>query len=404
MLPNYDVIVVGMGPAGGQCARELARQGKKILLVDKIKAFNENSFSSGGAPGSIMQDFALPSSLAGSYWETLRICSTKEKVKWQFPKSTDPILDFEKLREFLAKETSLYGSEYRLGYHYHSHIVMPNGVEVSFKDLKTQEEKKACAEVLVDATGTDRKVINKRPYNKDLAMAITGIEYHIQVDPIIYERFNHSMNFFLGHKWMPQGYAWIFSMAPYQLKVGVVRYFQDHSYVPHASSYQTYLEQLIQFCTDKGSYKITEKHGKTIFYTLGQKDVRYQGPVIAIGDAISAINPLGCEGIRHALASGRLAALAIDKYLNNEIQDFKGYDNALKGYFGKKWFLSELMMKSLFKQKNDHLIDLSVKSFGLMNNEEILDVIFNYRFSHTLKSYFWYFTSQLVNFFVPEQK
>ena len=43
MKMSYDVIVIGAGPAGGQCARELAEKGKKVLLVDKAKNFAINN-------------------------------------------------------------------------------------------------------------------------------------------------------------------------------------------------------------------------------------------------------------------------------------------------------------------------------------------------------------------------
>ena len=34
---EYDVIIVGAGPAGSTCANYLSRAGKKILLIDKEK-------------------------------------------------------------------------------------------------------------------------------------------------------------------------------------------------------------------------------------------------------------------------------------------------------------------------------------------------------------------------------
>lgn len=74
--------------------------------------------------------------------------------------------------------------------------------------------------VLVDATGSDRKVLAK-DYDKTRSCIATGIEYHIQVDQVTDEKYRKSLNFFLGHHWMPQGYAWIFPLAPYQPEFGV---------------------------------------------------------------------------------------------------------------------------------------------------------------------------------------
>ncbi|WP_068469495.1 NAD(P)/FAD-dependent oxidoreductase [Candidatus Protochlamydia phocaeensis] len=395
-MQEYDVVIAGAGPAGGQCARELSNKGYRVFLADRAKSFEENNYSSGGAPKETMTDFDLPEEVVGTYWTVLNVQSTKEKSTWESPSPFGPIFDFDKLRAFLAKKTIEQGGAFRLGCHYQSHETHSHSTIVHFKDLATNEIFSLQTKVLVDATGTERKVLSSHhPYDKNQAMAATGIEYHVQVSPAVYHQFAKSLNFFLGHHWMPQGYAWIFPMASPCLKIGVIRYFQNYNYVNYEPSYKFYLEQLLQFCGSPDAYQILDKHGKTIYYTLGQKDLRYQGPILAIGDAISSINPLGCEGIRHALASGREAAFHIQRYLKGDISNFIDFDRSMNRYFGKKWLFSEMLMKSLFKTKQDERIDQSVKAFGLMSNEEIMDVIFHYRFRHTLKSYFWYSIARL---------
>jgi phytoene dehydrogenase-like protein len=37
-MKNYDVIVIGAGPGGSAAAALLAKEGKKVLLVDKNKS------------------------------------------------------------------------------------------------------------------------------------------------------------------------------------------------------------------------------------------------------------------------------------------------------------------------------------------------------------------------------
>lgn len=381
----FDVVIVGAGPAGGQCARTLSKHGHRVLLIEKAKTFLENNYSSGGSPQSILTDFDLPESVVGTHWNKLNIHSSRADANWTSPSPLGPILNFDALRVFLSKEACQHGATLHLDCHYLNHRILTHGVEISLKDCATSDVFNVTSTVLVDATGSERKVF--APQNKKETISATGIEYHVQVDKDIYEQYAHSMNFYLGHQWMPQGYAWIFPKSQNQLKVGIIRYFQNKQYVPHLPSYKPYLEKILGRC---GDYEIIDKHGKTIQYSTKQNDRRYEGPVIAIGDAISAINPLGWEGIRHGMASGQFAAHAIDRYLKREINDFKSYDRDLKHYFGMKWRLSELMMSFLFKNKKDTNIDAAVECFSLMNNDQIMDVIFNYRYHHTLKSFFFY--------------
>jgi digeranylgeranylglycerophospholipid reductase len=395
-MKKYDVVIIGGGPAGGQCARELTQAGFKVLIADKAKSFLENNYSSGGAPLTIMADFNLPDSIVGTYWNTLRINSTKARATWTATSPFGPVIDFDKLRTFVVEEAKRNGGEFQLSCQYQSHQVYSHCIEVYLKDLGSSTIYPVQATVVVDATGTERKVLAQQHYDKDQAIAATGIEYHVEVENSSYQKYSKALNFFLGHHWMPQGYAWIFPMAPstFTLKVGVIRYFQNKNYVPYEPSYKPYLERLLALC---GSYKIKDKHGKTIYYTERQKDLRYRGPIIAIGDAISSVNPLGWEGIRHAMMSGRFAARTIQSYLKGEVKDLSSYDQALHQYFGQKWFFSEKFMNHLFKMTKDSLIDRSVISFSAMSNEEIIKVIFNYQFRYTLKSYFWYFLSRLMH-------
>jgi flavin-dependent dehydrogenase len=47
-MEEYDVIVAGAGPAGGNCAKELAETGYDVLLLERSKIIGEPNFSSGG--------------------------------------------------------------------------------------------------------------------------------------------------------------------------------------------------------------------------------------------------------------------------------------------------------------------------------------------------------------------
>lgn len=393
----FDAVIAGAGPAGGQCARELASCGRKVLLIEKAASFLENNFSSGAAPLEVMQDFALPTSIVGSYWNQFAISSSNEMTSWRAASPLGVVLEFEKLRAFLAEEAVGKGAEFRLGCSYLSHVVVgPRHVKVLLKDRATGEEFTIETQVLVDATGSERRLFGLP--ESQLVVGATGIEFHLQVDPKIYDSFANRLHFFLGHKWMPQGYGWIFPKAPGELKVGIVRYFQDQNIVPHEPSYRYYLDRLIKRCGPPDAFKLLDRHGKTVHYTYGQKDCRSQGPLVALGDAISTLNPLGCEGIRHALVSGRVAAIEVDRFLKGEVSSFKGYDRQMKSYFGYKWLGSEVMMHSLYKQTQDRALDHLVRNFKLMDTNTLMDVVFRYRFHRALPSYFFTYLARLQDY------
>ncbi|MEC4678207.1 MAG: FAD-dependent monooxygenase, partial [Nitrospirota bacterium] len=118
-MDAFDVVIVGVGPAGAAAARLLSHAGFKVLMLEKELSFSANDFSSGGAPLEILNDFQLPETVVGAYCRQIRISATQESHVWQDENPVALVLDFKKLRTFLAEEalrkdaTLFFGCAYR---------------------------------------------------------------------------------------------------------------------------------------------------------------------------------------------------------------------------------------------------------------------------------------------------
>lgn len=384
------MIIIGAGPAGGQCARELARAGKKVLLVEKARKFSENSFSSAGGPQEIMEAFGLPDTLVGSYWHRLTLFEAENRYVWETPRYRGVILDFTKLRTFLAEEAMAQRAEVMLGWSYQGHADLNGKTAVWFNHPESRETQAFLTKVLVDATGCERKVLLNGNYNKRRAIVGTAIEYLVEVDSQSYQTYASALSIFVGLKWMPQGYAWIFPMQPNQLKVGVGRSFPQESIVPHQKSYRYYLEQLIRDGLKADKLCILDRHGKTLYYTPHRGDLHYEQNVVAIGDSVSTINPLTFEGIRHAMMSGRIAAKHILEFLSGRTSSFKGYVSEIRRYCGIRWLVSEVLMKKIYREPDGKKIHLMLKALKGFTFQEMMDLAFHYSPRKALKFYIGY--------------
>ncbi len=151
-MKSFDVVVVGAGPAGGHCARLLAKAGRKVLLIERYENFSVNSFSSAGTPIETLSKFDLPNEVIGSYWQGIKIVTTNLNETWDSPKTLGAVLDFAKLREFLANEVKASGGEVWLGYFYLRKVEEAEQT-ILFLKSKKEGEIKVAAKVVVDATG-----------------------------------------------------------------------------------------------------------------------------------------------------------------------------------------------------------------------------------------------------------
>jgi digeranylgeranylglycerophospholipid reductase len=380
---KYDVVIIGGGPAGGQAARNLSKKGYKTLLVERYKSFNDNNFSSAGMTLEPLDEFNLPKSVIGSYWKDITIQCTDKGYDWLGDTIKGVVLDFGKLRQFLADESVSNGGEVLMGHKYVKKRVQNSQVEVDLLDQETALIKTIKTKLLIDATGPLRKVMYDSKEEQPKMNLGSGTEYLIEVDQKTYDRYKEKLVFFLGHKWALKGYSWIFPMENRILKVG---------------SGRTHLKSIDQENTDKSTKKITEKiieeyiqpekytlidvHGGILRYCEGLNDTYFKNQVVAIGDAISAINPRGGEGIRYAMQSANLASDFIDSYFKTSKENFKEYEKKWKRKKLLKWRLSEVSARRMYSKYSDEQIENRVHFFKQNFSIDILiDSLFNFKYN-----------------------
>ncbi|NEP44376.1 MAG: NAD(P)/FAD-dependent oxidoreductase [Okeania sp. SIO2H7] len=400
-MQTFDIIIIGAGPAGGQCARILAKSNPRVLLVEQHEDFSKNDFSSAATPLETLAKFQLPETVVGTYWQKLEIVSTNNSHIWESNAKLGAVFNFAKLREFLANEVKEYGGEVWMGCRYTRHFQEGDKTLVELRK-KGGEKITISTKVLIDATGSARAVIGDREAlrmqhrhrNKTDFLSASGIEYLIEVSPEIYQQYAQKLVFFLGHKWMPKGYSWIFPMEQNlnRLKVGSARYHLEHKYINPKESIRWYLELLLKdyLKLSPSEYKLIDLHGSTVKYSVGLKDVYYWGNVVAIGDAVSTINMLGGEGIRHGMDNGVIASKYVEKYLDNRLSDFSGYQREMRRRYGFKWNFSERMGRRRYMQDSDVFIDKGVAYLKSLTVEEMMEILFYYRFQKLYKSFWKY--------------
>jgi flavin-dependent dehydrogenase len=111
----------------------------------------------------------------------------------------------------------------------------------------------------------------------------------------------------------------------------------------------------------------------------------YRDNVIAIGDAVSTVNCLGGEGIRHAMHGAEIACKHIQPHLDHRRPEFQADQAEMYSVFLRTWNLSEKLGKKKYLQDSDVLVDKMVTYLRPLSLADVVDILFFYRFEKSYK-------------------
>ena len=379
---TYDIAVAGAGPAGGHLAHLLAARGLRVLLVDRLADLQANAFSSAGTVTEALTRYGIPDQVAGSFWSRLAARSNGEAGRWEGAERLGAVLDFGRLRRHLSEQAVAAGAELALGCQVTGVASADRMQTVLLR--KGKESLEARARVLVDATGPARSLMRCVAPAAPHYLCGVGLEYLVEVPPETWERQRETLEFFLGSHWMPRGYSWIFPMEPGLLKVGAGRY------TPGKPSGQAPLkpsiERLLAEVLHAPDARVLDVHGGVLRYARGLKDPYATGAILAVGDAVSTLNPLGGEGIRHAMEGVEIALPFLLRELESPGRGFPGYAAAMRRRFRRTWLWSEELAARRYLEDNDDRLDRMIRFLSAHDIGFVVDILFGYKFLRAARS------------------
>lgn len=207
MPKQYDVAIAGAGPAGAQCARDLAERGYSVIVLEteRKKEFPaQSNKSTGGTFASMMTSFSIPNEVVMHTTDSVVLESPTEHFTQEQPGF---VLEFAAFKQFLVKDSREKGAEYCFDARVHEPII-DDGKIVGIRYNSDQE---VYAEIVVDATGPAAPlakglgVVNLERENHAI-----GIEYlveGVQLDHSDYADLSDSMMLRLDHEYAPGGYS-----------------------------------------------------------------------------------------------------------------------------------------------------------------------------------------------------
>jgi flavin-dependent dehydrogenase len=394
---SCDVLIAGAGPAGADLARRLAQAGASVLLVDSLVDLRQAAFSSAALPWAAVQEHALPDAVVAARWSGWTLLGPgSDRRSWisatpvanaagpaAAEESVPPlgaVLDFGALRHCLAERAEAAGAELRLGWR--AVEWQPDGAQArTLLRGPAGAQRWIRSRWLVDSTGQQRALLGEPDHAADPLVRGGGVEWLLQVDQAVWQIWADRLSFLLGSDWVPQGYGWVFPMAPGQLKVGVCRLDDPgRPQPPLHGLLQNVLQRL-----DLAQAPVLDRHGGVIRSTIRRREPHQNGPLLGLGDAVSTANLLGGEGIRHALSSSAVLAPLLLQALAGRPAALRRYPRRLRRRLGWRWSLSGRLARRTWLGLDGPTADgrlrrlLAVLEAGA-GAEDLSALLFDYRF------------------------
>lgn len=295
MAPQFDVIVVGAGPAGSTAARELAASGARVLLLDRA-AFPRYKACGGGIPRRTAR--LLPFPIDPVVEDQVSLLDIAWRGRYRFVRdSGEPFAAMvmrERFDALLLDHAGRAGAEFRPGSAVRSlEIGQPSAL------VRTEDGFAASAACIVAADGAHSPVGRMAGLGQDLAEC-AAYEVEVRAPGPRLRAARGTAFIELGYR--PWGYAWLFPKAEV-LSIGIV--LPPGQAGTMKQRVGAYLRRL---GLDTAAVAIARGH-KIRFRRGGERIASDR--VILAGDAAGLADEFTQEGISYAIESGRIAARAV---------------------------------------------------------------------------------------------
>ena len=348
---EYDIVVVGAGPAGSMAARFAVEKGLSVLVLEKDRDVGYPVRCGEAVSKAGIEEFITP--------DEKFIASTIDKFCMVSPNGTEVVIPLEQIgyvlerRIFdyeLAKQAAKYGAEI-LTRAYVNGLLFENGKVsgIKFEYQGKQEEIKS--KIVIAADGVESRVgrwagIKTHVDFKDMESCVQITASNINV--------NESMcYFYFGKDVSPEGYLWIFPKGKSTANIGL----GISGSIGKKKSAQSFLNDFMNKNYPSRSILTQVAGGVPSVITLDK--ISAPG-IILVGDAARQVNPLSGGGIVSGMIGGKIGGIiAADAVILNDLDHLLTYDKAWYDRLGKRHEIFNKIKNGIYGFSDEKFNDIA---------------------------------------------
>ena len=323
MKNNYDVIVVGAGPAGSMAARFAAEQGVSVMMLEKDRDVGYPVRCGEAISKTGVEEFITPD----PKWITAYI----DKFSLNSPDGNEVIIEFgdagyvleRRIFDYeLAKSAARAGAEIKTRA-YVNGLIIEEGKVCGVKYEFAGEKKELRAKVVTYVDFRDM----------ECCAQITAS--NIKVD-------SNTLYFYFGKNYAPGGYFWVFPKGNDTANIGL----GVSGMVGKQRSALSYLNNFMESNYPNAPVLTTIAGGVPSVVTL--EKISAPG-IMLVGDAARQVNPLSGGGIASGMIGGSIAGrIAGEAVKKNKPEHILSYDKAWHNRLGKRHEIFERLKNGIY--------------------------------------------------------
>ncbi len=305
----YDVVVVGGGPSGATAAHDLSKQGRRVLLIDRMGRIKP---CGGAIPPRLIKDFEIPEHLLVARARCARMISPADvKVDIPIDGGFVGLVDRDVFDEWLRERAAQAGAHRCIGRF--TRIESPKGglATVHFEERQRPGDSHAVprcvqARCVIGADGARSEVARQAVEGADKTRYVFAYHEIIRAPQPGHPDYDPSRcDVYYRGQLSPDFYGWVF---PHGHTMSVGTGSADKGFSLRAAVAD------LRSAAGLGATETLRREGAPIpLKPLPRWDDGRH--VVLAGDAAGVVAPASGEGIYYAMYGGRLAADAAHAFL-----------------------------------------------------------------------------------------